>query len=74
MVIGNGAIQGKRKLIATCLYTIGCLSISSILVAVGKISGQEFISALGTAQYVTLGYLGVNAVGAAVQRFGKNNE
>ena len=72
METNNGSkIHGKRKLIAVVLYTVGVLVIGSGLVASGKITGQEFISALDSAQYVVMCYLGVNAVGAAVQKFGK---
>lgn len=72
MVTNNGSkIHGKRKLIAVVLYTVGVFVIGSGLVATGKISGQEFIAALDAAKYVVIAYLGVNAVGAAVQKFGK---
>ena len=72
METNNGSkIHGKRKLIAVVLYTVGVFVIGSGLVATGKISGQEFIAALDAAKYVVMCYLGVNAVGAAVQKFGK---
>ena len=72
MVTNNGSkIIGKRKLTAVVLYTVGIFVIGSGLVASGKITGQEFISALDAAKYVVMCYLGVNAVGAAVQKFGK---
>ena len=72
METNNGSkIIGKRKLTAVVLYTCGVFVICSGLVASGKITGQEFISALDTASYVVMCYLGVNAVGAAVNKFGK---
>ena len=72
MVTNNGSkIHGKRKLTAVVLYTVGVFAIGSGLVASGKISGAEFISALDAAKYVVIAYLGVNAVGAGIQKFGK---
>ena len=72
MVTNNGSkIIGKRKLTAVVLYTVGVFVIGSGLVASGKITGQEFISALDAAKYVIISYLGVNAAGAAIQKFGK---
>ena len=72
METNNGSkIVGKRKLAAVVLYTAGVLVIGSYLVATAKISGQEFVSALDAAKYVVIAYLGVNAAGAAIQKFGK---
>ena len=71
MVTNNGSIHGKRKLIAVVLYTCGVFIVGSGLVASGKITGSEFINALDAAKYVVIAYLGVNAVGAAVQKIGK---
>ncbi|MCK5020714.1 MAG: hypothetical protein KAS32_27080 [Candidatus Peribacteraceae bacterium] len=72
METNNGSkIHGKRKLIAVVLYTCGVFVIGSGLVAASKITGQEFISALGAAKYVVIAYLGVNAAGAAINKFGK---
>jgi hypothetical protein len=72
METNNGSkITGKRKLVAVVLYTAGVLSIGSYLVATAKITGQEFVSALDAAKYVVIAYLGVNAAGAAIQKFGK---
>jgi hypothetical protein len=67
----NGTIHGKRKLYATLVYCLGSIGIGSILVSIGKIDGAEYISGLGTAQYVVMTYLGVNAAGAAIQKLGK---
>jgi hypothetical protein len=72
METNNGSkITGKRKLVAVVLYTAGVLSIGSYLVATAKITGQEFVSALDAAKYVVIAYLGVNAAGAAINKFGK---
>ena len=72
METNNGSkIVGKRKLTAVVLYTVGVFIIGSGLVASSKISGAEFISALDTASYVVMTYLGVNAIGAGIQKFGK---
>ena len=70
--MANNGIQGKRKLYATLVYCLGSIGIGSVLVSFGKISGAEYVQGLTTAQYVVIAYLGVNAAGAAIQKFGKN--
>lgn len=64
----NGKI-GKRKVTVALVYIIGVIGVASFLVVLRKITGTEFIGALDTAKYVALGYLGINAVNAAVHKF-----
>jgi hypothetical protein len=71
--MANNGIQGKRKLYATLVYCLGSVGIGSLLVSLGKISGAEYIQGLSTAQYVVMAYLGANAIGAGIQKFGKKN-
>jgi hypothetical protein len=65
------AVHGKRKLIATLAYTIGSFVIGSVLVTYGKLDGAEYVSILDAAKYVVIAYLGINAAGAAIHKFGK---
>ena len=63
---------GKRKLAATIIFSCGCLLSCTLLVWAGKISGTEYTSGLSTAGFAVMAYLGANAAGAAIQKFGKN--
>ena len=67
----NGTIMGKRKLYATLAYVAGAFIVGGCLVSFGKITGTEFVSTLDAAKYVVIAYLGVNAAGAAINKFGK---
>ena len=73
MESNNGsAFTGKRKFIAACLYTLVAFVIGAGLVAYGKITGAEFVNTMDAAKYVVIAYLGINAAGAAIHKFGKN--
>ena len=61
---------GKRKLIATLVFTCGCLISCTLLVGAGKISGAEYTQGLSTAGLAVMAYLGANAV----QKFSPNGE
>jgi hypothetical protein len=57
--------HGKRKLAATLVYSTLVIAIGSLLVYVGKISGQEFVSLLNAAGAVVAVYLGANVASGA---------
>jgi len=59
---------GKRKLIASLVFSCGCLISCTVLAWAGKISGTEYTSGLSTAGLAIMAYLGANAV----QKFSPN--
>ena len=59
---------GKRKLAATLVYTGLCFAAGSVLVYLGKISGNEFVSVVWASCTVVGAFLGANVVNAFTGR------
>jgi hypothetical protein len=61
-------MHGKRKLVASLVFSCGVLLSCTTLAWVGKISGVEYTQGLSTAGLAVMAYLGANAV----QKFSPN--
>ena len=55
---------GKRKLAATILFTALAFTFGGGLVYMGKISGDEFVSAVWATSVVVSAFLGANVANA----------
>jgi hypothetical protein len=53
---------GKRKLWVTCGYTIAVLALCGWLLHSGRLSGSEFLQAVGITGMLVGSYLGANVV------------
>ena len=72
MVTNNGpAVTGKRKYSLALIFICGTIISLDALVWAGKIDGSVYTSGLNVAGLALATYLGVNAVGAGIQKFGK---
>ena len=66
----NGSIHGKRKLFASMAYIVCAFVSTSVLVAIGKISGPEFVQGLQSSAAVVIALLGANVVKAGIEKIG----
>ena len=72
MVTNNGSkVFGKRKYRLSLVFICGTIISLDALIWAGKIDGSVYTSGLNVAGLALATYLGVNAAGAAIQKFGK---
>ena len=67
---GNGALLGKRKLFVTCGYSVIVLLLCGYLLHAEKISGSEFLQAVGITGLLVGSYLGANVVKSGIEKIG----